>query len=462
MLNNIKNFFFKKSAIEGSNGEPLVKWKPFTGERLTEAHATYIKELVVMAGEIDKDRKIFGASTHKYQLRPTLTLAEVKAFEAKHQITLLEEHVFFLTQVGNGGAGPYYGLTTLEKLIGMDEHATAVREEALIDQMLSKEQWKRMMDETEEDDDLFDQAMERIYGSVLNIGTQGCSYDNLLMLNGSEKGKIVYIDWNLYSDYPPYLTDMPFLDWYENYFEEIIQGNSVTSYGYFRLGTEEELKAAYPSANEEERHDILRSLYRFPTVGDGTISFIQQRDTEKLDAFRLELLLKFNETAAMEMFDSLLGGENIAAAVACARRIPEHEKDSYYQTMTELLWDKELQEKGDVIFFMKECSAFKGKDLLAFAMDETMEEDDRKTAVWAIGNAKDRMDYINEFILWMDEDAYWVAHAALQGMAHEQHPKLVEAYYRMWDRYHEDQTMRSNLVIAFKTNGIQIEKHAKR
>lgn len=80
--------------------------------------------------------------------------------------------------------------------------------------------------------------MEQVYAGLIIIGTQGCTYDNLLMGNGSEEGKIVYIDWNLEPEYGPYFTHMTFLEWYENYFREIILGNSVRSYGYIRLGKE--------------------------------------------------------------------------------------------------------------------------------------------------------------------------------------------------------------------------------
>ncbi|MGL4695560.1 SMI1/KNR4 family protein [Enterococcus larvae] len=458
MLNNLKNLFSRKMNSKEKYNEKHVEWVPFTGDRLTEAHGLYIRNLVATAGDVDKGREIFGAGTHKYQLGPVISIAEVRAFEERYQIILPKEYVFFLTQVGNGGAGPYYGVTTLEKVIGSGEHTAAVGREALIDRKLSKEYWKQIMDETEDDDDLYDEAMDRLYGGMLNIGTQGCTYDNLLMVSGSEIGKIVYIDWNLDPDYGPYLTDMTFLEWYENYFKEIIQGNSTTSYGYFRLGSEEELKHDYATADKEERHDILRSLYRFSIIAPGTITFIQQRDDEELDVLRLELLLKFDEISAMGMFDRLLEGGNVSAAVACARRIPESVKNEYYVAMAKLLWDKDLQGKSQVIFFMKECSVFMGKDLLAFAMDETVKEDERKTAVWAISHAKDHMDYLNEFILWMESDSYWVAHAALQGMAREQHPELVKAYYQMWERYSNDQMMRSNLVIAFENNGIQIEK----
>lgn len=458
MFNQLKKLFTKNERTKKQIAEVVPKWTPFTGERLTTAHATYIKRMVAAARKVDEEQQVFGASTHKYELKPVLSMAEVEAFEKRHQITLPKEYVFFLTQVGNGGAGPYYGLATLEKVISSDEHVAAVSNEALIDKALTKEKWKRIMDETEEDDDLYDEAMARLYGGMLIVGTQGCTYDNLLLVNGSETGKMVYIDWNLDSDYGPYLTGMSFLDWYEQFFKEIIQGNSTTSYGYYRLGTEDELKNAYRTAKETEKHDILRSLYRFSELEESTIAFIQQRDNEELDVLRLELLLKFNEKAAMDMFDHLLGGENISAAVACARRIPDRLKNEYYASLKDLLRNEELKNKDSLIFFMKDCELFRGKDLIDFAMDESVEDDDRKTAVWAISNAKDRMDYLDKFILWMDEGSYWVAHAALQGMAREEHSKLVEAYYRMWEKYHEDQMMRSNLVIAFKNNGVQIEK----
>ncbi len=35
---------------------------------------------------------------------------------------------------------------------------------------------------------------------------------------------------------------------------------------------------------------------------------------------------------------------------------------------------------------------------------------------------------------------------------------LLEAYKWMWEKYKNDSTMRSNLEIAFKNNGIDIKK----
>lgn len=58
----------------------------------------------------DKHRKVFGSASHNYALNPPLDVAEIEAFESKHQTSLPEDYRYFLTEIGNGGAGPSYGL----------------------------------------------------------------------------------------------------------------------------------------------------------------------------------------------------------------------------------------------------------------------------------------------------------------------------------------------------------------
>ena len=75
---------------------------------------------------------------------------------------------------------------------------------------------------------------------MLVIGTQGCTYDTVLMCRGSERGKIVYIDWNLEPEYGPFLPECPSL-LVRNVFSGILQDHNLTSYGYLCLKSEEEL-----------------------------------------------------------------------------------------------------------------------------------------------------------------------------------------------------------------------------
>ncbi|KIZ16671.1 hypothetical protein SNA_16745 [Streptomyces natalensis ATCC 27448] len=58
----------------------------------------------------------FGAERHRYRLSPPRAAADVDAFEARYGIPLPRDYRDFLTQVGESGAGPGYGLFPLEGL----------------------------------------------------------------------------------------------------------------------------------------------------------------------------------------------------------------------------------------------------------------------------------------------------------------------------------------------------------
>jgi hypothetical protein len=64
---------------------------------------------------------VFGEVSHGYAINPPLSAEELTAFEAKHRIQLPGDYRQFLTRVGNGGAGPYYGLFKLGEMdFGVD------------------------------------------------------------------------------------------------------------------------------------------------------------------------------------------------------------------------------------------------------------------------------------------------------------------------------------------------------
>jgi hypothetical protein len=270
------------------------------------------------------------------------------------------------------------------------------------------------------------------------------------MVTGSEQGKMVYIDWNLLPENFPRITHMSFLDWYENFFIEVISGNNVDDYGYVLLGSEEELMMQYANAQMEKKRDILFGFFRFPEIQQDTVNFLKRRDLKIVDDLRVELLLKYDRKAAMELFDRLFNGENVEGAIACARRMPDENKDQYYQAMVKMLFNSEIIEKKKILFFLTECKSLSAKDLVSFAMDETLDEENRVTAIWAMNRTTDKQAYIDRYISWMRSDSYWIAINALQGMANENDPRLTETYHWMWDRYKQDATMRANLSIAFR------------
>jgi len=60
---------------------------------------------------------VFGSEEHRYQIRPTLSIRAIQAFEHQHKITLPEDYRYFLHHIGNGGAGPYYGVLPLRATV---------------------------------------------------------------------------------------------------------------------------------------------------------------------------------------------------------------------------------------------------------------------------------------------------------------------------------------------------------
>jgi len=73
-----------------------------------------IKIKLYQLRELDNDFEISGANDHRYLLNPCLTIEQVEEFELKNDVKLPDEYVRFITEVGNGGAGPFHGLLSLE------------------------------------------------------------------------------------------------------------------------------------------------------------------------------------------------------------------------------------------------------------------------------------------------------------------------------------------------------------
>lgn len=71
--------------------------------------ATVLRQLNELSRR-DPQRQIFGSRVHDYRLRPPLPASELESFEAKYAVSLPSDYKTFITQIGHGGAGPYYGL----------------------------------------------------------------------------------------------------------------------------------------------------------------------------------------------------------------------------------------------------------------------------------------------------------------------------------------------------------------
>lgn len=148
-----------------------------------------------------------------------------------------KEYIFYLTEVGDGGAGPSYGLYPFERVLKENRNPLLGQIlEQTVAVNITKEQWRAhraMLDELGESceaDSPYERYIDRLCSNMISIGTQGCTYDNMLMLSGVDAGKILYIDWDLESALPFRDAGMTFLEWVEGYFKHVIDGGQLKEY----------------------------------------------------------------------------------------------------------------------------------------------------------------------------------------------------------------------------------------
>ncbi len=74
-----------------------------------------IRQKIELLRSIDADFKITGASSHLYRFNECLSEDELDEFEIRYEVSLPSGYSEFLSVLGNGGAGPYFGLFPLDE-----------------------------------------------------------------------------------------------------------------------------------------------------------------------------------------------------------------------------------------------------------------------------------------------------------------------------------------------------------
>jgi hypothetical protein len=192
-----------------------------------------IKEKIKQLRELDKGFSLFGSQKHQYKINPVISLKKIREFEATHQITLPSDYVEFLTEIGNGGAGPFYGLEPIQNCLYDD--LDYKRPDSLLNPskpFAHTEPWnlefQPTIDEDDNDEQYDDERNkfgEKYYdkeqmNGVLAICNFGCAVSLNLVVNGQEYGNIWTDDRG--SDngiYPLHELGnkgkITFLNWYE-------------------------------------------------------------------------------------------------------------------------------------------------------------------------------------------------------------------------------------------------------
>jgi hypothetical protein len=159
---------------------------PSASNERMEGLAAKIAELAAK----DTEMKTFGASTygrgHLYRMHPVLSLAELANFEREYDVQLPKDYADFLTQIGNGGIGPYYGLYSLAESVADDP---GHRCRGFLASPFPLTEFFNPHDENNNanDDEFFDDRY--ISGSIV-LSHQGCGYYDRLVITGPQAGQV--------------------------------------------------------------------------------------------------------------------------------------------------------------------------------------------------------------------------------------------------------------------------------
>ncbi|HEY0744217.1 MAG TPA: SMI1/KNR4 family protein [Chryseosolibacter sp.] len=195
-----------------------------------------IREKLIRAKQFDGQFKTFGSASHRYVLHDPATEEALRTFESTYNIKLPPCYRAFVSTLGNGGvsymksgAGPYFGIFPLGEQIDflVKKPEKYLSNICLLHPDMTDQWWNELVyrinfDDTLSDDD-YDDEVGKVFGGLMLIGTQGCTYFHALILNGSYAGRVVKVDITL--EKPTVSAHSNFLHWYEGWLDDILSGH---------------------------------------------------------------------------------------------------------------------------------------------------------------------------------------------------------------------------------------------
>ncbi len=175
-----------------------------------------VKRILEQARRIDPRLEMFGASNHQYRLGLPVDLTFVRSIEEEYHFQFPEDYVQFITEVGDGGAGPGYGLypfgyysteaestkeTKIREIylhgLGRELQLLPVDPEWLENFCISKEDYKKNPEKYFQGSrGSFNWHNDVLYGpyGFFHLGTYGCWRDFGLITAGERRGQVFIHD----------------------------------------------------------------------------------------------------------------------------------------------------------------------------------------------------------------------------------------------------------------------------
>lgn len=173
--------------------------------------------------------KVFGAESHGFRLHPPLSHAMAQSFEAHHRVSLPADYKAFVTEIGDGGAGPFYGVYELDTIEKGFLSALGVKSAPF--PYTTDWNWpESRLDELWEKDD--DGVLEKEYftpvDGAIALCHEGCGILDWLVVTGPEAGHVWHDARSEYGGVHPWIDRngerMTFARWYGAWLDAALRG----------------------------------------------------------------------------------------------------------------------------------------------------------------------------------------------------------------------------------------------
>ena len=442
-----------------------------------------IQQKLAQAKAADKNLEVFGADAHQYHLNPPVSEAEVLAFEKKYGVQLPECYRAFMLTIGDAKAkksdfiaGPYYGLyafgTSVDSLL-YEKIETYLKAPCNLSPDMTQEEWETLSDpllpseeEEEDDDDKYFAERAKVFGGLLPLGSQGCTYEHALVLNGKYAGRVVNVDLDLAQ--PKFAFETNFLDWYERYLDEVISGQLIddrpTWFGYHRGEPAEVLLNEYEHTTDRKTQtDCLEGVYhKKPPLEPALLDKIEKLIALNNDdrAFLIEILSQSSYERAKPYLQDLVTKDPKKVFQFVWWYAKDHCAE-WVSVVKELLPTITDERTFDfATYLLTEGDDNFEEVILPFTDNENPQI--RSTAYYTLGKSKKKEQYLDIFIKGLQETDTGVLCTVMQALSGVEDKRLLPYYKAIAKRFPEEKDyVLSNLEHRLASFGLTIEEARK-
>ena len=442
-----------------------------------------IQQKLAQAKEADKNLEVFGADAHQYHLNPPVSEAEVLAFEKKYGVQLPEFYRTFMLTIGDAKAkksdfiaGPYFGLyafgTSVDSLL-YEKIETYLKAPCNLSPDMTQEEWETLSDpllpseeEEEEDDDKYFAELAKVFGGLLPLGSQGCTYEHALVLNGKYAGRVVNVDLDFAQ--PKFAFETNFLDWYERYLDEVISGQLIddrpTWFGYHRGEPAEVLLNEYEHTTDRKTQtDCLEGVYhKKPPLEPALLDKIEKLIALNNDdrGFLIEILSQSSYEQAKPYLQDLVTKDPKKVFQFVWWYAKDHCAE-WVSVVKELLPTITDERTFDfATYLLTEGDDNFEKVILPFTDNENPQI--RSTAYYTLGKSEKKEQYLDTFIKGLQETDTGVLCTVMQALSGVEDKRLLPYYKAIAKRFPEEKDyVLSNLEHRLASFGLTIEEARK-